>query len=124
MLRRPTAGVVLVLLLAGVVGPVVAVPHQALAGIRAATCCGGKCPKATPARTTGGCCEIRQAVDDTAALSQAKRIDPPRPHTLLPPPSSVAVVGERDAVAGFSSLAAGQRAAPPPIFLLTRTLRL
>jgi hypothetical protein len=123
MSRRPTAGVVLALLLAGVVGPVVAVPHQALAGIRAATCCGGKCPNSMPVRATRGCCEIRQAADDTGALSQAKRIDPSRSHVLLPPPGSIAIAREGDLAPGSWSLAAGQRAAPP-IFLLIRTLRL
>jgi hypothetical protein len=123
MSRRPTAGVVLVLLLVGVVGPVFAVPHQALAGIRAATCCGGKCPNAMPVRATRGCCEIRQAVDDTAALSQAKRIDPSRAHVILSPPGSVALPREADVPRGSWSLPAGQRAAPP-IFLLTRSLRL
>jgi hypothetical protein len=123
MFRKPTAGVVLALLLAGIVGPVVAMPHQALAGIRAATCCGGKCPNAMPVRATRGCCEIRQAVDHTAALSQAKRSDASRSHVLLPPPSSIAIAGERDAAPGAWSLPAGQRAAPP-IFLLTRSLRL
>jgi hypothetical protein len=63
-------------------------------------------------------------VDDAAALSQAKRIDPPRASaTFLPPPGPIAVSSERDAAPGSLSLAAGQRAAPP-IFLLTRTLRL
>jgi len=123
MFRRPTAGVILALLLAGVVGPVYAVPHRALAGVRAATCCGGKCPKSLPARTAGGCCEIRQGADNAAALSHANRLDPPRPHVTLLPPSSTVIASERDTVPGCLSLAAGQRAAPP-IFLLTRTLRL
>ena len=123
MLRRPTAGVVLVLLLAGVVGPVIAVPHRALAGVRMASCCGGKCPTSLPARATGGCCEIRQGADDAAVLSQAKRLDPPRPSAILLSPLSAVSASDRDVVPGASALAAGQRAAPP-LFLLTRSLRL
>jgi hypothetical protein len=124
MSRRPTAGIVLVLLLAGIVGPLFAAPHRALAGLRATTCCGGKCPNSLPTRMASDCCEIRRSADDAAAPSQASRIDPPRAHTLLPPPGSVAVAREHDVVLGSWSLGAGQRAAPPPVFLLIRTLRL
>lgn len=87
-----------------------------------ATCCGGKCPNSLPERKAGGCCEIRQGADDAAAFSQANRLDPPRPSATLLSPLPTVIGNERDGVCS-SSVAAGQRAAPP-IFLLTRSLRL
>src|SRR5262245_2792039 len=106
MLRRPTAGIFLALLLAGVVGPVIAVPQRALAGVRMAACCRGKCPNPLPARKAGGCCEIRQGAADAAALSQAQRLDPPRPSAALLAPVSTVAASAHDPVLGSSSLAA------------------
>lgn len=118
--RRPL-GMLVLLLAALAVDAAVAAPRRLNEEIRAAVCCVRDCGQLRGVACAPSCC-APQGEPRTATISTAARHDA-SPATLLAvePPRGVDTPAP---TAGVGAPVASRGGDPPPVFLLTRTLRL